>query len=82
MAKKALANHQLFTASAFAQKAFVASEQAFFDASLLAQLYFPDEQKYAIYIPLFLPVLAPVVMSFSTLSKILKNRNEKKMKIN
>uniref|UniRef100_A0A1A9WRR7 uS12 prolyl 3-hydroxylase n=1 Tax=Glossina brevipalpis TaxID=37001 RepID=A0A1A9WRR7_9MUSC len=78
MAKKALANHQLFTASALAQKAFVASEQAFFDSSMLAQLYFPDEQKYAIYIPLFLPVLAPVVMSFSTLFKIIKNRNEKK----
>ena len=38
------------------QKSFISSEKAFFDDTLLALLYFPEDQKYAIYIPLFLPV--------------------------
>ena len=37
------------------------SETAFFDASLLELLYFPQDQKFAIYIPLFLPVSVPIV---------------------
>lgn len=52
-----------------AKKAYLSSEHAFFDYTLLAQLYFPDEQKYAIYIPLFLPVLVPVLSSIRTLKK-------------
>lgn len=51
----------------YAKKAYLSSEHAFFDYTLLAQLYFPDEQKYAIYIPLFLPVLVPVLSSIKTL---------------
>ena len=35
---------------------FVMSERVFFENSLLALLYFPEDQKYAIYIPLFLPI--------------------------
>lgn len=27
---------------------------------MVAMLYFPDEHKYAIYLPLFLPVLLPI----------------------
>lgn len=80
LAKGALAEHRLFEASTLAQKAFVASEQAFFDASLLAQLYFPDEQKYAIYIPLFLPTIVPVVTSFSMLWKMFVKRRQMKVK--
>ena len=38
------------------QTSFISSEKAFFDDTLLALLYFPEDQKYAIYIPLFLPV--------------------------
>ncbi|XP_075912750.1 GPI-anchor transamidase component PIGS [Petromyzon marinus] len=40
-----------------------ASEAAFYDPSLLALLYFPDDQKFAIYIPLFLPVAIPVLLA-------------------
>lgn len=43
--------------------AFSASETAFSDPSLLSLLYFPDDQKYAVYIPLFLPIMIPVIMS-------------------
>jgi len=48
------------------------SETAFFDPSLLALLYFPDDQKYAIYIPLFLPVGIPVLLSLKAMYGWLK----------
>lgn len=28
---------------------------------MLPQLYFPDEHKYAIYVPMFLPILVPIL---------------------
>ena len=43
------------------------SERAIYDPSMLALLYFPDDQKYAIYIPLFLPVSIPVLMSLKSI---------------
>lgn len=52
-----------------AQEAAMLAERAFFDPSLLALLYFPDDQKYAVYIPLFLPVMIPVVISVGNLFK-------------
>jgi phosphatidylinositol glycan class S len=56
-----------------ARLAFAASEKAFFDPSLLALLYFPEDQKYAIYIPLFLPVGIPVVLSLKTIFMFFKS---------
>lgn len=56
-------------ALAGAKRAFENSEAAFSDPSLLALLYFPDDQKYAVYIPLFLPITIPVVMSLSALKR-------------
>lgn len=41
------------------------SERAFFDPSLLHLLYFPDDQKFAIYIPLFLPMAVPILHSLA-----------------
>ncbi|KAF2881653.1 hypothetical protein ILUMI_24510 [Ignelater luminosus] len=52
-----------------AKIAFKNSEAAFSDPSLLALLYFPDDQKYAVYIPLFLPVMIPVLMSVTTVRR-------------
>ncbi|XP_047130294.2 LOW QUALITY PROTEIN: GPI transamidase component PIG-S [Hydra vulgaris] len=46
------------------KEAFRCSEKAFYDSSLLALLYFPDDQKYAIYVLLILPISLPVIMSF------------------
>uniref|UniRef100_A0A8C2CMZ4 Phosphatidylinositol glycan anchor biosynthesis, class S n=1 Tax=Cyprinus carpio TaxID=7962 RepID=A0A8C2CMZ4_CYPCA len=40
----------------YSRVAILASERAFFDPSLLHLLYFPVDQKFAIYIPLFLPM--------------------------
>merc|ERR1711874_919350 len=51
------------------------AETAFFDPSLLALLYFPDDQKYAIYIPLFLPVGIPVILSLKTIYLWLKGKD-------
>lgn len=45
-AKKLLAENELQEALGHAKEAFKHSEMAFFDPSLLALLYFPDEQKY------------------------------------
>ncbi|CAG0888815.1 unnamed protein product [Cyprideis torosa] len=50
-----------FQASA---EAYRKSNKAFFDESLLELLYFPDDQKFAVYLPLFIPVGAPIVLSF------------------
>jgi len=58
----------------FAQISLDCAEKAFFDPSLLALLYFPDDQKYAIYIPLFLPVGIPVVMSLRTVIQYFMSR--------
>ncbi|KAL3865297.1 hypothetical protein ACJMK2_006904 [Sinanodonta woodiana] len=51
------------------REAIISSEKAFFDPSLLELLYFPEDQKFAIYIPLFLPISFPV---FSSLFKAFK----------
>lgn len=39
------------------------AETAYYDPSLLESLYFPDELKYAIYAPLFLPLALPMLSS-------------------
>lgn len=44
-AKAYLSNNDLDEAVVYARKAFESSERAFFDPSLLALLYFPDDQK-------------------------------------
>ncbi|KAJ7333891.1 hypothetical protein OS493_015984 [Desmophyllum pertusum] len=61
----ALEDGNLTAAVLAAKKAIRSSEEAFFDPSILELLYFPDDQKYAIYIPLFLPISLPVLLSLS-----------------
>ncbi|KAJ2320670.1 GPI transamidase component [Coemansia sp. RSA 2704] len=48
---------------AFASAASAAAfaESAFFDPSMVSMLYFPDQHKYAIYMPFFLPVAMPLL---------------------
>lgn len=64
--------HSAFQAS---KKAVTSSERAFFDPSLLHLLYFPDDQKFAIYIPLFLPMAVPILLS---LAKIVRETRQRK----
>ncbi|KAK3912844.1 GPI transamidase component PIG-S [Frankliniella fusca] len=59
--------HNLMEGYNLSKQAFLAAETAFSDPSLLALLYFPEDQKYAVYIPLFLPVMIPVLMSLKSI---------------
>lgn len=43
--------------------AFKSSEKAFFDPTLMELLYFPADQKFAIYLPLFFPLVFTVLIS-------------------
>ena len=39
------------------------AEKAFFERSMVGQVYFPDEHKVAVYLPLLGPVAVPLVMA-------------------
>ncbi|GAA5906018.1 hypothetical protein JCM6882_003537 [Rhodosporidiobolus microsporus] len=54
------------------------SSKAYFDPSMLALLYFPDEHKYAVYTPLFGPVSVPLIVAL--LKEVKEWRAEKKKK--
>ena len=43
-----------------AREAFADSERAFFEKSMVGQVYFPDEHKVAVYLPLLGPVGVPL----------------------
>ncbi|XP_029466804.1 GPI transamidase component PIG-S [Rhinatrema bivittatum] len=60
--------------------AITSSEKAFFDPSLLHLLYFPDDQKFAIYIPLFLPMAVPILLSLIKIAKEQKQREKEPSK--
>lgn len=77
IAKEHLAVNDIHAAVKFAREAFIAAEKAFNDPSLLELLYFPEEQKYAIYIPLYLPICIPVIFSFAVFKKYLPKRKKK-----
>ncbi|XP_056634777.1 GPI transamidase component PIG-S isoform X2 [Diorhabda sublineata] len=77
LAQKFLAQGDVDEGLKFAKIAFSHSERAFSDPSLLSLLYFPEDQKYAVYIPLFLPIMIPVIMSLSTLRKWIMVRKKK-----
>jgi phosphatidylinositol glycan class S len=57
------------------------SEKAFFDPTMVSMLYFPDEHKYAIYMPLFVPVSVPLIMAvLKQIKEAKKRKNEAKTK--
>lgn len=72
-----LKKNNLDKAIEHARAAFESAERAFFDPSLLALLYFPDDQKYAIYFPLFLPVILPIALSLWTILKHFRNNSNR-----
>lgn len=71
---ESLENNDLLKALNFSTQSFISSEFAFTHPSLLALLYFPDDQKYAVYIPLYLPVMIPVLLSLKNIHKWLNKR--------
>ncbi|KAI9834694.1 MAG: GPI transamidase component [Phylliscum demangeonii] len=46
-----------------ARQADAAAERAFFHKSMVGQVYFPDEHKVAVYLPLLGPVAVPLLMA-------------------
>lgn len=50
------------------------ADKAVNDHSLLALLYFPNDQKFAVYLPLFLPTLLPI---FGSIVAFYKHWREK-----
>jgi len=80
-AAKLLKIGQLDRAFNDSKEAFLSAEAAFTDPSLLALLYFPDDQKYAVYIPLFLPVMIPVIMSLKNIHSWFFGRSNSKSKL-
>ena len=77
LAHDALINADLNVALRHALAARDSAEKSFSDPSILALLYFPDDQKFAIYIPLFLPVGLPLVVAFFELIKEHKRAKSK-----
>ena len=71
---------KLAAALRHATEAYRSSETAFHHPTNLAQLYFPDDQKYAIYIPLFLPIGIPVLISLKKIFEYLFPKKKLKAK--
>jgi len=59
----ALAAAEYTAAVTASRRALAAAEAAFFDPAMVAQQYFPDEHKYAVYLPLVLPVSLPILVA-------------------
>ncbi|XP_053562175.1 GPI transamidase component PIG-S [Bombina bombina] len=81
MALSELESGRLEFAFQASKEAISSSEKAFFDPSLLHLLYFPDDQKFAIYIPLFLPMAVPILMSLLKIAKDYKASKKASIKV-
>ncbi|NWW87394.1 PIGS transamidase, partial [Rhynochetos jubatus] len=76
-----LATGHLHVAFQASKEAVTSSERAFFDPSLLHLLYFPDDQKFAIYIPLFLPMAVPILLSLAKIVREARQRRKEPTKM-
>ncbi len=61
---------------AHARIAEAEAEKAFFEKSMVGQLYFPDEHKIAVYLPLLGPVGVPLVISLVNEIKAWRRRRK------
>lgn len=50
------------------------AEKAFFEKSMVGQVYFPDEHKFAVYMPLLGPMGVPLVMTVVKMGKAWRKR--------
>ncbi|KAG0712936.1 GPI transamidase component PIG-S [Chionoecetes opilio] len=71
---------RLRDATLYCTRSFTQADAAFFHPSMLALLYFPDNQKYAIYVPLFLPVSIPVLLSLKMVFGLCRKSRTKEKK--
>lgn len=53
------------------------AEKAFFERSMVGQVYFPDEHKVAVYLPFLGPVAVPLIMAALKEVKSMRNRKSK-----
>nr|POE77788.1 gpi transamidase component pig-s like [Quercus suber] len=65
-------------ALAHARVAEEEAEQAFFEPSMVGQVYFPDEHKVAVYVPLLGPMAVPLIMAALKELKAFRNRRKTK----
>ncbi|KAI1414191.1 phosphatidylinositol-glycan biosynthesis class S protein [Hypoxylon sp. FL1857] len=63
-----------------ARIADVEAERAFFEKSMVGQLYFPEEHKIAVYLPLLGPVGVPLVIGLLNQIKAWKKARKEKVK--
>lgn len=54
------------------------AEKAFFEPSMVGQVYFPDEHKVAVYVPLLGPMAVPLVMAALKEIRALRSRRKEK----
>lgn len=62
------------------REANAVGKRAFFNPDMLGLLYFPDEHKYAVYTPLFAPLLVPLIVTTIKLLKEVKESRGQKPK--
>ncbi|KAK4142880.1 phosphatidylinositol-glycan biosynthesis class S protein [Dichotomopilus funicola] len=66
---------------AHARIAEAEAERAFFEKSMVGQLYFPDEHKIAVYLPLLGPVAVPLVMGLLNEIKAWRKRRSERAEV-
>lgn len=73
---RALDAANLKDAREYAAQAYTAAERAFFNKDMVAQAYFPDEHKLAVYMPLIGPMLVVVLGGWMRTIKELKQKKK------
>jgi phosphatidylinositol glycan class S len=72
---------QFTAALASARVAEKEAETSFFEKSMVGQVYFPDEHKVAVYLPLLGPIGVPLVMGLiKELKRVIRELKERKRK--
>lgn len=70
------------SALANARIAEAEAEKAFFEPSMVGQVYFPDEHKVAVYVPLLGPMAVPLFMAgLKEIAGFVKSRRQNKSKM-
>ncbi|EGF84282.1 hypothetical protein BATDEDRAFT_7967, partial [Batrachochytrium dendrobatidis JAM81] len=81
MTKHELSTCQFTNAAQYARRAVTSAEAAFFDPTMVPLLYFPDEHKFAIYMPYFVPVTVPLILAlFREVRLWISKKREAKLK--
>ncbi len=69
-----MAAHDYSAAMRYGKQAKRLAEEAFFNPTMVSLLYFPDEHKFAVFMPFFVPVLVPLVWALLAEVKAYRGR--------